>query len=265
MKQGKLNQGQLQVLHTLYRFRFGTRTLLAEYLNKPNNTSLYSRVSILERYGYIGKRYESRYKLAGREAEHYITYKGAATLKDAGLIDVPDSALRLPYKDKEVSDRYVQQLTLLFRMRNIATALYDLQWFTGRDISNLDYFPKKRPTAFISLKVGDSITRCFIEYIPAGTSINTIRGKLKQYSAYFQQDAWGVTGTPFPKILYVAEDGMTEQGVRYHIRKELFRADTDIEYYTTTQKAFLGLEDADQKIWTGFDDDALLSLKDIAN
>jgi hypothetical protein len=53
-----------------------------------------------------------------------------------------------------------------------------------------------------------------------------------------QQDVWA-TETPFPKILYIAEDGMTEQGIRYHIKKESFRADTDIEYFTTTQKALL--------------------------
>lgn len=48
MKQRKLNQDQLEVLQALYRFRFGTRSLLATYLDKPNNTSLYSRLTILK-------------------------------------------------------------------------------------------------------------------------------------------------------------------------------------------------------------------------
>ena len=52
MKQRKLNQDQLEVLQAIYRFRFGTRSLLATYLNKPNNTSLYSRIRILEKYTY---------------------------------------------------------------------------------------------------------------------------------------------------------------------------------------------------------------------
>lgn len=266
MTQKRLNQDQLAVLHAIYRFRFGTRSLLAAYLNKPNNTSLYSRISILEKYGYIGKLYDASYKLLGREAEFFVTHKGALALKNAELIETTDAMMQAVYKDKFVSDQYVQQLTLLFRIRNVLSAQYDLQWFTGRDMAQLDYFPKKLPTAFISLKVGDHILRCFVEYIPPGTSTSTIRSKLKQYSAYFQQDTWGVTEAPFPKILYIAEDGMTEQGVRYHMRKELFRADTDIEYYTTTQKALLGIQDSQDTVWTGMNEaDELISLKDLAS
>ena len=263
MKQRKLNQDQLEVLQALYRFRFGTRSLLATYLDKPNNTSLYSRLTILKKYGYLDERYDSSYKLAGREAEFSITYKAAQVLRDAELIDATNAQLQATYKDKTVSDQYVQQLTLLFKIRNILSTHYDLQWFTGRDIAQLDYFPKRKPTAFITVKANDTITRCFVEYVPAGTSISAIRGKLKQYSAYFQQDAWGVTQTPFPKILYIAEDGMTEQGIRYHIKKELFRADTDIQYYTSTKKAVLGLTDDAASIWTSLDDDMPVSLEEM--
>ena len=132
---------------------------------------------------------------------------------------------------------------------------------TGRDIATLDYFPAKKPTAFLSLKVGEQVIRCFVEYVPSGTSSVKIRSRLKQYSTYFQQDAWGVTETPFPKILYIAEDGMTEQGVRYHIKKELYHADTDIEYYTTTQKALLAIQDGHTAILTGsVADNELLAL-----
>lgn len=261
MKQRQLNQGRLDILHALYRFRFGTRSLLATYLQKPNNTSLYSRVTILENHSYIQKRYDSSYKLAGREAEYYVTYKGAQLLRDSSIIEATTAQLQATYKDKTVSDQYVRQLTLLFRIRNILSSQYDLQWFTGRDIADLDYFPKKRPIAFISLKVNNRVLRCFVEYVPAGTSINAIRGRLKQLSAYFQEDAWGVTSMPFPKILYIAEDGMTEQGVRYHIKKESFRADTDIEYFTTTLRALLGMQESEHNIWTGFDDDMPLSLE----
>ena len=57
---------------------------------------------------------------------------------------------------------------------------------------------------------------------------------------------------------------MTEQGIRYHIKKESFRADTDIEYYTTTQKALLGLQDGQSNIWTvAGEEDQLLALEDV--
>jgi gamma-glutamylcysteine synthetase len=56
---------------------------------------------------------------------------------------------------------------------------------------------------------------------------------------------------------------MTEQGVRYQIKKESFRTDTDIEYFTTTKKALLGLHNDNHKIWTSFDEEELLALEDI--
>lgn len=262
MKQRSLNQDQLKVLHTVYTFRFATRSLLASYLHKPNNTSLYSRIQILHKSGYLSRRYNSSYKLAGREAEYYITYKAAQLLQQAHLIDASDASLLAVYKDKTVSDQYVHQLTLIFQFRNILTANYDIQWFTTRDIASMDYFPKNKPTAFITIKVKNTILRCFVEYIPSGTSVSTIKSKLKQYSIYFQQDAWGVTNTPFPKILYITEDGMTEQGVRYQMKKELYRSDTDIEYYTTTKKALLGLGNIN-RIWTSLEEDELLAIEDI--
>ena len=63
---------------------------------------------------------------------------------------------------------------------------------------------------------------------------------------------------------YIAEDGMTEQGIRYHIKKESFRADTDIEYFTTTKKALLGMQDGQSKIWTSIGEEGqLASLGDL--
>ena len=41
LKDRKLNQGQLEVLLKLYRYRFGTRELIANSLSKSNNTSIY--------------------------------------------------------------------------------------------------------------------------------------------------------------------------------------------------------------------------------
>ena len=261
MKHRKLNHDQLDLLHGVYRFRFATRSLLADYLRKPNNTSLYSRIRILEKYQYLHRRYEPSYRLAGREAEFSVTYKGAQLLREHELIEGPDTLLQATYRDKTVSSEYVQQLTLIFAIRNLLSNLYDLQWFTGRDVATLEYFPAKKPTAFLSLKVGEQVIRCFVEYVPRGTSSAKIRSRLKQYSTYFQQDAWGVTELPFPKILYIPEDGLTEQGVRYHIKRELYHTDTDIEYYTTTQKALLAIQDGHTAIWTGsVSDDELLAL-----
>ncbi|MFZ1250580.1 MAG: hypothetical protein WAR37_04005 [Candidatus Microsaccharimonas sp.] len=264
-RQRQLNQSQLELLHVLYRFRFGTRSLLAEYLKRPNNTSLYSKLSILEKYGVIATRYDKSYKLAGREAEYYVTPKGVRALNDAGVVDITDKGLQTAYRDKTVTDSYLRQLILLFTLRNQLCAVYpELQFFTARDIQDLDYFPKKRPTAFISLKTDKGIKRFFVEYIPMQTSVSIIKGKLKRFTVYYEEDGWSVTDTPFPTILYICEDGMTEQGVRWHIKRALYMSDTDMQYYTTTQKAILGSLQSAPAVWSDVSEpDNLLSLPEL--
>lgn len=266
MKQSRqLNQSQLDLLHILYRFRFATRSLLADYLERPNNTSLYSKVSILEKHGFVASRYDKSYKLAGREAEYYVTPKAVRALRDAELIDSTEADIRASYKDKSVSDQYVQRLAMLFNVRNVLEATYEsLQYFTQRDIQNLDYFPKKKPTAFLSLKSNDTTKRFFLEYIPTQTSTGAIKGKVRGYSNYFDEDAWGVTETDFPSVLFVCEDGMTEQGVRWHIKRELYKTDTDVQYYTTTQKVLLAIQPTSDAIWSDTSDpDSLLTLSEL--
>lgn len=261
-RQRSLNNTQLDLLLTLYSFRFSTRSLLAQYLGIANNTSLYSKLTILTKHEYIAAKYDTSYKLAGREIEYYILPKGLRALRDSKRLNVTDTMLQASYKDSTVSDDFIKQNLLLFRARNILSGVHPtLQYFTTRDIQSLDYFPKPRPTAFLSLKTDQGIKRFFVEYIPAQTPTRTIKNRLKQYSRYFDEDTWSITDTPFPNVLYVCENGMTEQGVRWHIARELYKADADISYLITTQKALLNMQKNNTAVWTGIDSpDELVAL-----
>jgi len=232
------------------------------FFGKRNTTSLYFKLEVLLKNGHVAKKFEPSYRLAGREAEYYVTPKGLRALRDAGRIDVTDATLTASYKDKTVSNTFIQQQTLLFRIRNHLVATYDdVQYFTSRDTQLLDYFPSPRPDAFLSLKVGTAISRFFVEYLPKGTHVRQITYRLKQYTTYFDEDTWSVTDTPFPAILYICEDGMTEKGVRRQIATALYKADTDMQFLTTTQKALLGTTGSNTAVWTSLEDpDELLSL-----
>ena len=80
-KDRKLNHGQLEVLLKLYRYRFGTRQLIASSLSKSNSTSIYSRLQILQVNGYIANRFDKSYKLSGKPAAYYLLPKGLRALK----------------------------------------------------------------------------------------------------------------------------------------------------------------------------------------
>ena len=260
-----LNNNQLSVLAAIYSFRFSTRSLLSQYYGIPNNTSLYSRLQILQKHGYIASHYSKGYKLAGREAEFYMLPSGLRALRDAKLLDVTDSMLTALYKDRSVGLNFISQQVSLLRLRNKLVRIHDnLQAFTIRDTQTLDYFPKPRPDLFLSLKNNNAVTRFFVEYVPAETITSKIRKRLEQLTRYYEEDLWADTGTPFPGILFVAETGLMEAGLKRLISREQYRSDTDIEFYTTTQKAVLGITEYSKAIWTGASDpDELLALSEI--
>ena len=247
-----LTDSQLTVLTMLYSLRFSTRSLLSESLGKPNNTSFYAKLQVLDKYGYIVKRYDKSYKLAGREAEYFITPKGLRVLHDTERVAmITDAMQSAVYKDKIRSDGFVKEQILLGRLRNALLAAHpDTQYFTARDIQLLDYFPDPRPAAFVSNKTPQGVNRFFVEYVPLGAHTTKLKYRLKHYMTYYDSNEWGVTDTPFPSILYICEDGMTEKGVRRHINLALYKADTDIQFYTTTQKALLMMSKDDAAVWS---------------
>lgn len=265
--QRSLSKSQLELLSVLYSFRYSTRSSVGQYFGIQNSPSLYRRLETLCEHEYADKKYKPAYKLAGREAEYYMTPKGLRALRSAKHLDVTEPMVTALYKDSSASDNFIKQHTTLFAIRNnLVQSHQNLQYFTSRDIQLLDYFPDPRPTSFISFKTTHGMSRFFVEYLPAGTHINRLKYRLKGYMQYFDNDEWSVTDTPFPSILYIAEDGMTEKGARRHIDLELYKADTDIQFYTTTQKALLNLRKGDTAVWTGFDDtNDLISLEDIRN
>ncbi len=77
-----LNQKQLSLLDTLYRFRFATTELLTQTLGTSNKGKMNQRLKLLLDQEYIGRRYEKTYHLTGRHASYFLQAKGIKALKD---------------------------------------------------------------------------------------------------------------------------------------------------------------------------------------
>lgn len=260
-----LNDNQHKLLAAIYSFRFSTRSLLSEYCGVPNNTSFYSRLQILQKHDYIATHYDKDYKLAGREAEFYILPKGLRALREAKTLDVTDAMLTAVYKDKVVGQDFIKQQVLLMRIRNALAGTYEsLRAFTARDTQAFDYFPNPRPGLFVSMKNSGDTMRFFLEYVPANAATSKLRKRLEYYTRYHEESSWSDTGTLFPNILLIAETGLVEAGVQRAVRREQYRSDTEIGYYTTTQKAILGMTPTSQEIWTNVvETDELIPLQEI--
>jgi hypothetical protein len=260
-----LNNSQYKLLTTIYSFRFSTRSLLSEYCGVPNNTSFYSRLQILQKHEYIATHYDKAYRLAGREAEFYLLPKGLRALHDAGFLEVSDTMQKALYKDKTVGRDFIGHQVQLMRIRNKLVSTHeDLQIFTVRDIQALDYFPKPRPDLFLSVKKGENVIRCFLEYVPAGTVNSKLRKRLEYLTRYYEEDDWSDTDTPFPAVLFVAETKLAEVSLRKLIARERYHSGTDVTYYTATQKSIFEMSADNSAVWIeAADANNLSSLVDI--
>lgn len=251
-QQRQLNQGQIDVLMMLYKFRYGSRDLIASSLDKQNGTAMYSRLSILAKQGYVATRFEPSYKLSGRPAEYYLLPQALRALQELTEPDgLDDRAIKNSYKDKTASSQFISHCLSIYTIYNQLKSMYgSLQFFTKRELTAYDYFPKPLPDAFISLKLGSETRRYFLEVIEAETPPFVVDRRLRQLSDYYENDDWAVTEMPFPAIICICENGSTEKRFRKQVNRLLNRSDTDIPFYTTTKPALIGSSKGDNAIWS---------------
>src|SRR5688572_23280650 len=98
----QLSQNQLEVLHILYKYRFASRDLIAQYFNKKD---VYRQLLVLEDRGLIGRRYEPSYKLAGKPAAYYLKPDGLRELQQVS--DDMEANVKNLYRATQVSEEFI--------------------------------------------------------------------------------------------------------------------------------------------------------------
>lgn len=266
-KRSVLKQGQIDILELLYKYRFGSRQLVADSLSIKAGSSLYDKLNVLIKHGLVAKRHEKRLKLQGIPAAYYLTPKGLRTLQMLDEHDyITEHTIKSSYRDKSVSQGFVNHTLNVYRQTNVLKQQYqELKVYLRRDMSRYSYFPDNPPDAFLSLKVDDTPHRFFLDVIPDNLPRKPLDDRITGYAEFFEGGGWDLTNSEYPKLLFVTEKGATETRTRRIIRVALSRADMDdeIQAYTTTFTALQGM-DASGRIWTSTDDpDELLSLLEL--
>ncbi len=257
----KLNTEQLEVLELLYKFRFGTNDLLAQYFGKKDRSFVYKRMAILLEQGLIGKRFEPNYRLQGKPAAYYLTPEGARKLQVLGNIDLNVRAI---YKDKTVSEQFVSSSLELFAIYNQLKAQYGsgLKFFTKATMNHeqYDYFPHPLPDAYIRLDDKHFFLNVFYDNEPHFVA----QRKIKQYIKYDEDGDWAVTETSLPTLLIVCESSRLAKRVQKYIAKasDDMWPDSEVMYAFTTRD---GLFSNDLAVWQQADEpEEKLTLEDIS-
>lgn len=267
-KRSAIRQGQIDILEVLYKYRFGSRQLIADSLGITAGSSLYEKLNVLIKHGLVAMRQEKRLKLYGVPAAYYLTPKGLKLLQSLDSHDyITEAMIKASYRDKTLSQTFVSHTLAVYKCTNALKQHYpSLKVYLRRDMSRFSYFPDSPPDAFLSLKVGNTPKRFFLDVIPDSLPRNILDRRITSYAEFFDEGGWEATSSELPGILLVAEKGTAETRARRTAGAAINRADIDddIDIYTTTQKALMATSKSETLIWTPVNDDEPLSLVDIA-
>lgn len=252
----KLNKKQLDLLHTLYRFRFLT-VELANRLEGVDKTTTYSRLRNLLEQGYIDRRYDGIKQIRGEYAAYFLTRTGLHALKEFLQEDYSQKAGNNAAKDTNASDQFIAHCTEVLRLYcNMRDIYADIDFYTKNELnhSQYDYFPAKLPDAYATTEKA----HFFVDFFDDTTPFFKLTRRIKEYEAYLESDKWQETGSAFPAVILVCANSAQQKRLQ---NKLPFMAQA-IDFYTATCQEINVLEREAQQFRTT-DRDRRASIEDI--
>lgn len=252
-----LRQGQIEILGLLYKYRFGSRQLIAESLKVKAGSNIYEKLNVLIKHGFVAKRYDKSLRLQGLPAAYYLTPKGLKTLQSLDAWNyITEAAIRSSYRDKNISQSFINHTLDVYSYTNMLVKTYStLKVFTRRDMSRYSYFPNNPPDAFLSLKTGEETTpkRFFFDFISDDTPRSVIAKRIAQYMQFFSDGEWDATNSQIPILLFLT----TKPAIKKHLMRSTrairgtFDMGDEVSIYAATIDQLLSAESG--RIWEDID------------
>lgn len=258
-KNSKATNKQLAVLKQLYRFRFGTTDLLARSLDLKDGRYIHTRLEALAGQGYIGKNYDSSYKLDGKPATYYLLPKAFAALKKqhkATGKELSEKTLRNAYKDKEASSEFIARKLALFTVYDRLRAVHgnSLKLWTKDQLNfdKYDYFPQPKPDAYLTILPEGIRPRSrdfFLNYLDDKTPFFVHVRRLQKLIEYVEANEWeDATSSKLRGALLVCESTSLLKRIRKKLA-ELVDEDETPQFCYTTLQALKDSKVEDDEVW----------------
>jgi hypothetical protein len=265
----QLNTEQLEVLELLFRFRFASSELIAQYFGKKSGVFMHKRLKILQEQGFIGRRFDSNYRIQGKPAAYYLSPEGARKLQPHRESEKKDAInIKSLYKEKSVSESFIEHSLDMFAAYNQLKAFYgdSLRFFTKAELNHerFSYFPRPLPDAFLSLKGGGETKRFFLDLFDAAIPAFALNRRIKQYIDYCENGEWDATGSDFPVVLVICETPILQNRIEKRIVSALNNAGLDDLIFCTTNQQALAANESTPAVWRAADDpDRLITLREL--
>ncbi len=259
-----LNKQQLLVLQQLYQFRFCTSRQLARTLNRSSPKSIQNKLQILEDQGFISKRYDASYKLAGRPAEYFITPKGGRELTKLKPDSISEWASKNLYKNTSVSNDYLKHCLSVTDCAQHMQKLYgNGTWILPKSYTaNYSDFPTWTPDLYLKLPATSSTPakRYFVDIWDDTKPFFVSVRKLRNYVNFKEAGDWSF----YPAVLAICTNSRTQKKLAKQMKRILDDAwDDELVFATTTRQQFESATKATDKIWLKIDADDEAELRSL--
>ena len=249
-----INKTQIHTLKLTFKFRFVTAPLLVSVFKiKKSRQSVYQTLEILLAQDYVGKLYDSSYRIMGKQARYYLRPKAVRLLSDELKLD--DGAQRAVYQNRSLSPAFVRRMLdtikVYVSLRDNYPETFHI--FARVEQGRFDYFPNPRPDLYLNrIKPIKNRTREYMLDVFTETPLFAIRKRIDAYMEHYDEGEWeAATDSDYPVILVVARDSRQEKQLQRYIARKLEYEglDGELTFYTASLRALLDTENKELAIW----------------
>ncbi len=228
-----LNNQQLQLLKTLYKFRCATTGLIAETQGAKYIRVILGRLQVLEDQGYIGKKYDSSYKIERKPASYHLLIKGIRIVKT--LPGINQAAIKSLYYDRTASDEQIEHYLRVFQLYNNIKLAYpdQFKFYSKTELIGKDYVPAPIPDALLTRKKPSNTkpNDFFLDSIEQSLSYKLLISRIRKYVAFAESEAWEKKKQKdFPTLIFVCENELVQKRVSFQMKKTLDTSYADLKY-----------------------------------
>jgi len=228
-----LNPNQLNTLLFLFKFRFITSHLLSKAFGNKSRRTTHQTLKTLEEQRYVAKRYDSSYKLQGRQATYYLLPKAVRELK--ARYSFGESILKTYLRNSSLSESFIDHHLDIVKAYINLKALYPNEFhiFTKYELANFDYFPNPKPDIYLKrIKPSSNNPNEYLLDIYSNSPLFVIRRRVFNLISHFETNDWS---GKYPTILLACSNSKTESKVQSFSLKKLENLEiTELSIYTTT-------------------------------
>ncbi|MCX6727943.1 MAG: hypothetical protein NTX11_03990 [Candidatus Saccharibacteria bacterium] len=233
-KRRPINTHQLQLLTTLYKFRYCTAQIIASSQGAKHTRVILTRLKILVDQGYIGQNYDSSYKIIGKPATYHLLPKGIQILRQQPFAD--PKVLKQIYYDKNKDDGHIQHRLNVFKSYVFIKQNYpkQFQFFSKSELPSLKYkLPRDLTDVYLQkneeINVNDGANKpyltapdYFLSFYEASAPYWRIRNSIRRYITYAESEKWQkATERGFPIVLIACETRALERRLQNLTKREL--------------------------------------------